>query len=145
MSYHQNTKSERHELLGVMEHMERGTISDGNNSNSNSNSFDPTDPRAKMQATTARLNNTTDTLTRTQGVLQGTIQQGADIMVNLSSQGETIKGAIGKLDGVNDNIGQGRRYMREMNHRLMTNKLIVAGVIAILVLVIIVVIVFKWS
>ncbi len=131
-------KGDRRELLGDLE---SGYLTKGQSSDPSANP----DQKTKLLATTKRLEGTTDTLTRTQQVLHNTVQQGAETMVTLHGQGETIKGSITRLDTVNENIGQGRRLIRQMNQKIMTNKLIVAGIIAILVLVIIVVIVFKWA
>lgn len=58
-------------------------------------------------------------------------------MQDLNRQRETIVGARDKLHGADANIGKARAILADMTKRIMTNKLIMYGIIGFLVLCIV--------
>lgn len=54
------------------------------------------------------------------------------ILQDLARQRETIVHARDTLHGADDNIGKARRILSTMSRRVMTNKIIMFGVIAFL-------------
>ena len=68
---------------------------------------------------------------------------GAGILQNLHSQRQTITHARDTLHGADDNIAKSRRILAGMSRRIMTNKVVMFGIIGLLVAAIIIVIYFK--
>jgi vesicle transport through interaction with t-SNAREs 1 len=57
---------------------------------------------------------------------------GVSIMSNLHSQRQTILHARDTLHGADDNIAKARRVLSTMSRRIMTNKIIMFGIILLL-------------
>ena len=68
---------------------------------------------------------------------------GAGILQNLHQQRQTITHARDTLHGADDNIAKARRVLAGMSRRIMTNKVIMFGIIGLLLASIIIVIYFK--
>ncbi len=64
--------------------------------------------------------------------LLGWQELGTSILGDLHRQRETITHARDTLHGADDNIATARRVLAVMSRRLMTNKLIMVGIICLL-------------
>lgn len=88
--------------------------------------------RERMLASTERLNKTGARIQQGQQQLLETEELGVGILNDLHRQRQTITHARDTLHGADDNIATARRVLAVMSRRLMTNKLIMAGVILLL-------------
>ena len=66
------------------------------------------------------------------------------ILQDLHRQRETIGHAHNTLHGVDDNIGRARRTLASMSRRVLTNKLVMIGIILLLLAAIVLVVYFKF-
>ena len=82
----------------------------------------------------------TQNLTYAQSVLDEAQTTGADILVNLDSQRQTILRSRETLQGADDNISKARKVLSSIARRAMQNKIILFGVIGFLVLAIVIII-----
>ena len=69
---------------------------------------------------------------------------GVGILQDLHRQRETITHAHDTLHGVDDNISRARRTLASMSRRVLTNKLIMIGIILLLLASIILVVYYKF-
>ncbi|KAK9858415.1 hypothetical protein WJX84_005747 [Apatococcus fuscideae] len=99
--------------------------------------------RERMLQTTERLGKTGDRIQQGRQQLLETEELGAGILQNLHSQRQTITHARDTLHGADDNIAKSRRILAGMSRRIMTNKVVMFGIIGLLVAAIIIVIYFK--
>lgn len=88
--------------------------------------------RERMLAGTERISKTGDRIKQGQQQLLETEELGSSILGDLHRQRETIGHARDTLHGADDNIATARRVLASMSRRLMTNKLIMAGIICLL-------------
>jgi vesicle transport through interaction with t-SNAREs protein 1 len=96
--------------------------------------------REKMLTATQKLENSSQNLTYAQSVLDEAQATGADILVNLDSQRQTILRSRETLQGADDNISKARKVLSSIARRAMQNKIILFGVIGFLVLAIVIII-----
>lgn len=68
---------------------------------------------------------------------------GVSILQDLHRQRETIVHSRDTLHGADDNIARARRTLASMSRRILTNKVIMAGIIILLVAAILLVLYFK--
>ncbi|KAL0222449.1 hypothetical protein RCL1_002303 [Eukaryota sp. TZLM3-RCL] len=61
---------------------------------------------------------------------------GTDVLSELRGQRETLNRASTRLKNTDQNVNRGRMYIRTMNRRVITNKLILSAIITLLVLLI---------
>ena len=66
------------------------------------------------------------------------------ILQDLHRQRETIGHAHDTLHGVDDNISRARRVLASMSRRLLTNKVVMLGIILLLVASIVLVVYYKF-
>jgi vesicle transport through interaction with t-SNAREs protein 1 len=93
-----------------------------------------------MLTATQKLENSSQNLTYAQSVLDEAQATGADILVNLDSQRQTILRSRETLQGADDNISKARKVLSSIARRAMQNKIILFGVIGFLVLAIVIII-----
>lgn len=96
--------------------------------------------REKMLTATQKLENSSQNLTYAQSVIDEAQATGADILVNLDSQRQTILRSRETLQGADDNISKARKVLSSIARRAMQNKIILFGVIFFLILAIVIII-----
>jgi len=89
--------------------------------------------RERALAATDRLNKTGDRIQHGRQQLLETEELGVSILQDLHRQRQTITHARDTLHGADDNIATARRVLSTMSRRMMTNKLIMAGIALLLV------------
>jgi len=101
--------------------------------------------RTQLLSATERVRATGDRIQQGKQTLLETEELGVSILQDLHRQRETIVNARDNLHEADDHVGRARRVLSVMSRRAMTNKFILAGVIAMLLAAIGVVIYFKTS
>lgn len=99
--------------------------------------------RERLLKTTERLNKTSDRIAQGRQTLLETEELGVNILQDLHSQRQTILRARDTLHEADDNISRARRVLATMSRRLMTNKLLMFGIAALLLGSIILVLYYK--
>jgi vesicle transport through interaction with t-SNAREs protein 1 len=85
-----------------------------------------------------------DRLASTRAVSQRTEEIGAGILGNLGNQREALLRADAHLSGTDEQLSRGRRILRAMDRRVMTNKLVLVLIAVFLAACIGGVVYFKW-
>jgi len=96
--------------------------------------------RARLLATTERLQRGSDTLRGACKVAIETEAVGASIMSDLESQRHTLESARGRLAAANSGLARSKKLLKGMGRRALANKLLMMVIIGVLVLLICVVI-----
>lgn len=99
--------------------------------------------RDRLLQATDRVRATGDRITEGKRTLLETEELGVSILQDLHRQRQTIVHARDTLHGADDNIARSRRILAAMGRRAMTNKLILAGIILLLLGCIGVIVYFK--
>ena len=102
------------------------------------------DHRSRLLRGTDKLNKTSERLQEARRVAAETEGVGEGILSELGRQREVIVHASSTLDVAQDNIGRSKRILVAMGRRLVTNKLIVIGLILFLAAFIVLVICIKF-
>eukprot|EP00743_Colponemidia_sp_Colp-15_P001566 GILK01001711.1.p1 GENE.GILK01001711.1~~GILK01001711.1.p1 ORF type:complete len:257 (+),score=51.03 GILK01001711.1:100-771(+) len=103
------------------------------------------DHRARLLDTTDKLRSGADKLEAAKRTALETEALGADIMVDLRSQRDTISRARNNVRDVDDNLTKARKTLTNMARRVVTNKLILGFIIALLLFMIIIILYFKFK
>uniref|UniRef100_A0A7S4JIS2 t-SNARE coiled-coil homology domain-containing protein n=1 Tax=Paramoeba aestuarina TaxID=180227 RepID=A0A7S4JIS2_9EUKA len=91
------------------------------------------DQREQMLKTTQGARNDTAELERTARLAEETLSVAVDTAAELERQGSVLENMMERFAGINDTITSVRRNLGEMFRRNMTNKIIIAGIILILI------------
>ncbi|TMW65876.1 hypothetical protein Poli38472_003641 [Pythium oligandrum] len=94
----------------------------------------------RIMANTNRLNKSTKSLEGSQRLIAETEQIGISVLDNLSSQRESLLSAHEKVRETREATSEARRILQRMARRIITNKIVLYSVIALLVISICVVI-----
>jgi len=124
------------------------------NSSSPSNNFrDPysddyqvkeLDHRQKILAGSAKVEETSERLSNTHRIAVETERIGEEVLGEMYGQKKQLEGIRDNLDTVSDNAMKARTILSSMGRRVITNKLILAVVICVLLLTNGLIIYFKW-
>eukprot|EP00163_Fabomonas_tropica_P004730 TRINITY_DN1417_c0_g1_i1.p1 TRINITY_DN1417_c0_g1~~TRINITY_DN1417_c0_g1_i1.p1 ORF type:complete len:186 (-),score=42.66 TRINITY_DN1417_c0_g1_i1:227-784(-) len=102
------------------------------------------DQRTRLLAATERLDDSTRRLDDTHSTVLQTEQLGVDILSTLHGQRQQLEGTRDNLRRADENIGRSGRILRSMARRVITNKIIIAFIILVLLASIMLIIYFKW-
>jgi len=102
------------------------------------------DQRERLLNNNERLNRSTVHLKNARRQAEETIEVGAGILDNLSTQRETMERGLGRLSGINDKLSQSSKLLSAMARRVATNKLIMGVIVLVLLGAIILIIWLKW-
>jgi len=102
------------------------------------------DQRQRLLETTRRLDGHSALLEEARNDVVRTISTGADILTNLNDQEEKLKRISNRTDNINSTLNKGKQLMRSMARRVVTNKLIMALIVLVILGIIALVIYFKW-
>ncbi|CAH6420753.1 Hypothetical protein UVM_LOCUS235 [uncultured virus] len=100
--------------------------------------------REKMLAATARLEATTERLQQSQQVASETEVIGVQVLSDLDRQRTQLTDGDHALDVVDENVRTARVILAEMTRRALTNKILLAMIIAALIAANVAVVYFKW-
>lgn len=100
--------------------------------------------RERMLKSTDQMAKTGERIQQGRAQLLETEELGVGILQDLHRQRETITHAHDTLHGVDDNISRARRTLASMSRRVLTNKLVMFGIILLLLASIILVVYFKF-
>jgi len=102
------------------------------------------DQREKLLHTTDRLEKSNRTLKQAMATAEESVQIGIGAMDKLNEQTNTMKRVKGNLGDVNEQLGHAKRIMRTMARRVVTNKLIMAAIILVLLGALGLIVYLKW-
>lgn len=102
------------------------------------------DQRTRMLRANETLDRGSQHILNAQMATEDAIATGGEVLVNLHQQREQIQRGRARLRGVQDQITRAGTIMRGMYRRLMTNKLILAVVVVVLVGLIGFIVYAKW-
>ena len=100
--------------------------------------------RARLMATTERMQRGTDKLKAAAQIALETEQVGESIMSDLENQRQTIAHARGTLAGASAGLDRSKRLLQGMASRAWKNKLLMMAIIFILFFMIIFIVWFNW-
>jgi len=100
--------------------------------------------RERLLAATEKLDKTNVMLKDTNRLAQDTVFIGIQTLEHLEEQRSTMENIKEKLRGVNENLGKATKVMRTMARRVVTNKLIMALIILVLLGAVILIVYLKW-
>lgn len=101
------------------------------------------DQRARLMASTERLDKTSDRIKEGRRTMLETEELGVSILHDLHSQRQSLLHAHNTLHGVDDNIGKSKRILTSISRRMSKNKWMIGSIIAVLVIIILVILYFK--
>jgi vesicle transport through interaction with t-SNAREs 1 len=101
--------------------------------------------RERSQATTLVMADDNDYLKEALVTSNRIIDTGGQVMVDLEAQRDRMEQTRDRFRGIDESLSSARRVMSAMWRRIVTNKLIIAGIILILVATIVLVIWIKWG
>ncbi|KAL0226933.1 hypothetical protein P9112_014257 [Eukaryota sp. TZLM1-RC] len=93
--------------------------------------------RGRLLEAQASLDSTDSQLRKANQVAAESMHIGTEVLSDLRGQRETLNRSRGRLDTTNQNVSRGRMYIRSMNRRIVTNKIILSLVIALLLFMVI--------
>jgi len=102
------------------------------------------DHRQKILSGSAKLDESTERLNNAHRIAIETENIGTNVLGEMHGQRRQLEGVRDNLDAVNDNVVKGRKIISSMGRRVVTNKLILAIVICVLLLTNGLIIYFKW-
>lgn len=102
------------------------------------------DQRAGLLQDRRTLEDGRDRLAATRAVSARTEQIGVNILGNLGDQRESLLRADAHLSGTDEELSRGRRILRAMDRRVMTNKLVLVLIAVFLAASIGTVVYFRW-
>jgi len=102
------------------------------------------DHRQKILAGSAKIDESTERLNNAHRIAIETENIGTSVLGEMHGQKRQLEGIRSNLDLVNDNVTKGRKIISSMGRRVVTNKLILAVIICILLLTNGLIIYFKW-
>jgi len=102
------------------------------------------DQRTHLLRDHDRLNDMTGRLDNTRRVAYETEAIGVNILTDLDQQGQTLQGARDRVGDIDESLTRGRRILRAMSRRVITNKLILMFIVLLLLGANFFVIYFKW-
>jgi len=102
------------------------------------------DQRERLLDQTEMLQRSTPILLQAKQTALQTMETGADIMFQLESQRKTIERSGGRLDTINDQLSRSTKVLSAMARRMVTNKLIMAVIVIVLLGAIALVVWLKW-
>jgi len=102
------------------------------------------DQRERLLSATEKLERSNVDLRQTIATAEETVGIGIEVMGNLETQKQTMLGIREKLGRVNENLGRAKRIMRTMARRVVTNKLIMAVIILVLLLAVALIVYIKF-
>mmetsp|Transcript_24349 Transcript_24349/g.57854 ORF Transcript_24349/g.57854 Transcript_24349/m.57854 type:complete len:284 (+) Transcript_24349:243-1094(+) len=121
------TEKERSDLLGDREKGGVGIDPKGASS----------DHRTRMQATSQRLEDSTERVKESRKTARDTEMVGQDIISELRQQRETLLHARDGVREVDQNLGESRRLVKVMQKRMQQNKCFMWAVVAVVAIIII--------
>eukprot|EP00891_Asterochloris_glomerata_P001854 jgi/Astpho2/1854/fgenesh1_pm.00038_%23_13_t len=89
--------------------------------------------RERMLKSTEKMDKTTDRIAQGRQQLAETEELGVGVLQNLHRQRETLVHARDTLHGADDGLAKARRVLAGMSRRIMTNKVIMIGICALLI------------
>jgi len=102
------------------------------------------DQREHLLKSTDKLDKSTIELKQTLSVAEETVGVGVEVMENLDRQRDQMLRMRETLRGVQEQIGKAQRIMRAMAKRVITNKLIMAVIVLVLLGAIALIVYMKW-
>jgi len=100
--------------------------------------------RERLLAATEKLDKSNVMLKDTNRLAQDTVFIGIQTLEHLEEQKSTMENIREKLRGVNENLGKATKLMRTMARRVVTNKLIMALIILVLLGAVVLIVYLKW-
>lgn len=102
------------------------------------------DQRARVLASTSRLNESGDRIRDGRRALLETEELGVSILQDLHQQRQTLLHARDSLHGVDENISKSRQLLNSMVRHMNRNRWILAGIVAVLLFAIVLVLYAKF-
>jgi len=102
------------------------------------------DQRERLLHTTEKLDNSTATIKQSIATAEETVGVGIEIMENLDKQKRQMVGMRENLSGIEEQLSKAKIVLQKMARRVITNKLIMAGIVLVLILGILVIVYVKW-
>lgn len=102
------------------------------------------DQRQRLLDSTRRLDGHSTMLEEARNDVVRAIGTGSDILTNLDEQEEKLKRISNRADNINSTLSKGKQLMRSMARRVVTNKLIMALIVLVILGTIGLVIYLKW-
>ncbi|KAL0237739.1 hypothetical protein GEMRC1_012213 [Eukaryota sp. GEM-RC1] len=88
--------------------------------------------RDRLLESQSSLDHTDSQLKKSRVLAEESLTMGTEALNSLRGQRETLQRSRGRLDTTNQNISQGRMFIRSMNRRVITNKIILSAIISLL-------------
>ncbi|KAL0232666.1 hypothetical protein GEMRC1_011413 [Eukaryota sp. GEM-RC1] len=92
--------------------------------------------RDRLLEAQSSLDHTDSKLKQGRVLAEESLTMGTEALNSLRGQRETMERSRGRLDTTNTNISRGRMFVRSMNRRVITNKIILSSIIALLLFLI---------
>jgi len=102
------------------------------------------DQRERLLNATEKLDNSTNLIKQSQATANETVEVGVEIMENLDKQKRQMVGMRENLSGIEEQLSKAKVILQKMARRVVTNKLIMAGIVLVLFLGIGIVVYVKW-
>jgi len=102
------------------------------------------DQRERLLSATEKLERSNTELDQSISTAEETVGIGIEVMQNLDTQKGVMLGIREKLGSVNENLGRATKIMKTMARRVVTNRLIMAIIILVLLLAICLIIYVKF-